>query len=408
MGFLCFASILEYMISTVMLGKLSHLEVVVLLSLLSLLFFVLSLILFVMNISKNRLVRNQILTGRKILLAEDDVISQRIWTSLLKENNVMTTLAVNGMEAVNYAKGNSFDLILMDIEMPILNGMEATREIRERMEEDKAYIPILALTAHSSQGEKAEALLEVGFDDILTKPINPKLFRSKLIYWLSHSGKKISSGSDRSYKFKAFSSVTNNSLNVKKGLGYTDNNEELYITLLKRFVTNYGSLEINGNTPFTHEIETLLHNLKGIAGSLGADSLRKATVALGESFSRKSWDRRSIEVFIKKHADTISDCEEILAEYWTKHGKSQVAQVLPLDELKSVEQLKEVLIHLRVALGQCDPIQCRNIVEEIEGLSHPGYSVHMFDSIFQKVAEYQYDVANQKVEKLIERIEMEE
>lgn len=233
------------------------------------------------------------------------------------------------------------------------------------------------------------------------------MLRSKLVYWLSHPRKKVSSAADKSYKAGSFSAVNQNTVNIKRGLGYTDNNEELYINLLKRFVTNYGSLGINSKTPLTHETETKLHNLKGIAGSLGAEALRKATITLETSFKKKIWDRRNLEVFIKRYADTISDCEEILAEYWEKEGRTQASPVLAVNDEMGSEQLKNTLIRLRDSLSQCDPIMCRQIVSEMEAMSHPGYTAHMFDSIFQKIFEYRYDDADKQVEKLIGRIEME-
>lgn len=109
----------------------------------------------------------------KVLIAEDNLVNQTLITNLVERLGHSTTLANNGLEAINYWKENEFDLILMDMQMPVMGGMEATKEIRKFEEEKKtAYkIPIYALTASAMLEEKEEAL-KSGLDGYLTKPIN--------------------------------------------------------------------------------------------------------------------------------------------------------------------------------------------------------------------------------------------
>ena len=117
----------------------------------------------------------------KILLAEDYKHSQIIVTRLLKKNSFENIVVVdNGQDAFNYAKEESFDLILMDMQMPIMNGFEATEQIRHL----PGYkdTPIIALTAFAMKGDR-EKCLEAGATDYIPKPIDSKEFIEKVKYY---------------------------------------------------------------------------------------------------------------------------------------------------------------------------------------------------------------------------------
>jgi CheY-like chemotaxis protein len=114
-------------------------------------------------------------------LAEDYKHSQIIVTRLLKKNNFENVIVVdNGEDALNYAKKETFDLILMDMQMPIMNGFEATESIR-RLEGYKDT-PIIALTAFAMKGDR-EKCLEAGATDYIPKPIDSKEFIEKVKYY---------------------------------------------------------------------------------------------------------------------------------------------------------------------------------------------------------------------------------
>ncbi len=107
----------------------------------------------------------------KLLLAEDNRVNQKVTSKLLERYQHHVTVANNGREAVYFAKRDTFDLILMDLQMPVLDGLEAAREIRAwQAKRGLAPVPIVALTAHALSGDR-ERCLEAGMDDHLTKPI---------------------------------------------------------------------------------------------------------------------------------------------------------------------------------------------------------------------------------------------
>ncbi len=106
-----------------------------------------------------------------VLLAEDNVVNQRVAAGLLERRGHRVVVAANGQEALEAMDREPFDLVLMDVQMPVMGGLEATRQIRERERATGGHIRIVAMTAHAMQGDR-ERCLAAGMDGYLTKPID--------------------------------------------------------------------------------------------------------------------------------------------------------------------------------------------------------------------------------------------
>ena len=109
----------------------------------------------------------------RVLVAEDNLVNQKLMIRVLEKRGYSVTVAENGLRAVEATKRQSFDLALMDIQMPDMGGFEATRIIRKREIVSGHHLPIIALTAHAMKGDR-ERCLDAGMDDYLSKPIQPK------------------------------------------------------------------------------------------------------------------------------------------------------------------------------------------------------------------------------------------
>jgi CheY-like chemotaxis protein len=116
-----------------------------------------------------------------VLVAEDNVINQKVAVRMLQRLGCEAEVAVNGREALAALESIPFDLILMDCQMPEMDGYQAATEIRRR-ESGPGRLPIIALTAHAIQGSR-EKCLEAGMDDYLSKPINPQTLSEMLRRW---------------------------------------------------------------------------------------------------------------------------------------------------------------------------------------------------------------------------------
>lgn len=124
--------------------------------------------------------------GKKVLLVEDNVLNQEIAQYMLEENGLEVTLAVNGKEALELFKESAphtFQLIFMDIMMPVLNGYEATRAIRGLERPDALSVPIIAMTANA-YAEDVRAATEAGMNEHIAKPLEPEVINRVLSRWL--------------------------------------------------------------------------------------------------------------------------------------------------------------------------------------------------------------------------------
>jgi two-component system sensor histidine kinase/response regulator len=106
----------------------------------------------------------------EILLVEDNPVNQRLALEILSRRGHRVTVADNGLQALERLTGRTFDVVLMDVQMPEMNGLEATRAIRDIECGTGRHVPIVAMTAHAMSGDR-ERCLEAGMDDYLTKPI---------------------------------------------------------------------------------------------------------------------------------------------------------------------------------------------------------------------------------------------
>lgn len=115
-------------------------------------------------------------TPMRVLLVEDSLINQRLLTAMLDLRHCIVTVAVNGQEALDRVAEEEFDVVLMDVEMPVMDGLTATRLIRDQEAGTTRHIPILAVTA----GVDRQTCLEAGMDEHLEKPPQQTSLKMKL------------------------------------------------------------------------------------------------------------------------------------------------------------------------------------------------------------------------------------
>ena len=108
----------------------------------------------------------------RILIVEDNIVNRKVAYFMLEKKGHAVTAVENGQEALTALENNIFDLILMDIQMPVMDGFKATEVIRKKEETTGEHMPIIAMTAHAMKGDR-ERCLDAGMDDYTTKPLNP-------------------------------------------------------------------------------------------------------------------------------------------------------------------------------------------------------------------------------------------
>ncbi|MFA6499879.1 MAG: PAS domain S-box protein, partial [Desulfurivibrionaceae bacterium] len=131
--------------------------------------------------------QRQQVKGARVLLVEDNEINQQVAREILERAGVVVEIADNGEAALTMVSQNEYDLVFMDIQMPGMDGLEATRRIRASGVERLITLPIVAMTAHAIKGDE-ELSLAAGMNDHVTKPIDPKILFATLVKWLPAKG----------------------------------------------------------------------------------------------------------------------------------------------------------------------------------------------------------------------------
>jgi CheY-like chemotaxis protein/HPt (histidine-containing phosphotransfer) domain-containing protein len=216
----------------------------------------------------------QKLQGGKILLVEDNLINQEIIIGLLDHSGIKIDIANNGKEAITLFKANHYEVILMDLQMPIMDGYEATRIIRV---EDKK-LPIIALTANAMREDVAKTHA-IGMNEHLNKPIDVEKLYKVLLKYLSKKTLEddpIIHKEEREINLKETPS-----LNIEIGLFYFANNKKLYFKILKSFAKDYKNLNLDNLS--TDDFKRATHSIKGLSANIGATTLNIISLELDES-----------------------------------------------------------------------------------------------------------------------------
>ncbi|MDH3877004.1 MAG: response regulator, partial [Desulfobacterales bacterium] len=248
--------------------------------------------------------------GARVLLVEDNEINQQVAKEILEGAGLNVSLANNGQEAVNAVKENNYDAVLMDVQMPVMDGYTATRKIRDweteargQKTEDRkegsalspqsSELPIIAMTAHAMAGDEDKSL-EAGMNGHVTKPIDPDQLFATLQKWIQPGEKraqvqKLEISTEVPEAVQAIPEEDElpeylPGFDLADGLKRLQGNKKLYRRLLLSFATDYGGaandIRIALEAKDFERSHSLVHNIKGLAGNLAATDLQTATVNL--------------------------------------------------------------------------------------------------------------------------------
>ena len=251
-------------------------------------------------------------TGTKVLLAEDNLVNSTLARKLLEKHGHTVVVAENGQEALEVLARETVDLVLMDVQMPVMDGLTAIAAIRKKEVGTEVHQPIIALTAHSMKGDR-EKCLAAGADDYLTKPIHPPALFAVLE---RIRAAKTAPRADPAAAATAKAKDTANSLDMAEALERVEGDNELLEEIARIFLEECAkslteirkALEI----PDANALEQLSHRLKGSSSNLGARSLAQSAAEL--EMMARAGDLRSARLqFNTVEAEARKLCSELEA-----------------------------------------------------------------------------------------------
>ena len=230
----------------------------------------------------------QSIAGARALLVEDNELNQEVACAFLKDAGLQVDVADNGAIAVDKVLHNPYDIVLMDMQMPVMDGITATRQIRQYPA--LARLPIVAMTANAMSSDR-QRCIDAGMNDYIAKPVDPQVLLSKLLQWI---GKGTAPTARLPDQAQEPAPVTEQlpTLDTRLGLQLSMGKAALYDSLLRKF--------LNAQTDALSQMQNCLsegrwddarrtiHTLKGVAAQIGALKVRTLAQQLEEALERQA------------------------------------------------------------------------------------------------------------------------
>jgi len=330
--------------------------------------------------------------GAKILLVEDNEINQQVAREILEGEGFWIDIANNGLEAVEQVKKTLYDLVLMDLQMPLMDGYTASREIRKSNETE---LPIIALSADAMSGTEKN-VLDAGMNDFITKPIDTEKLFMTLIKWIE-SGQR-EQFDQRSEDGNLTGIIKSTKLDVKEALLRMGNKTSCYLNILMKFANSYADFEkqIENNMDDQSTLVRIAHTLKGVAGNLGAVDLYERAMHIESSFIEGQFDYEEINSLYTELDETIAEALRIVNENTqTKQETSEITGDI---------DLFSILEKLTTQLADYDS-DAQETIEEFGESFDDGPIAMSINRIKCLVEEYEFEEALIVIEDLIVNID---
>jgi PAS domain S-box-containing protein len=329
--------------------------------------------------------------GATILLAEDNELNQDVAVGLLEDAGFKVEIANNGQEALDTLAKKAYDIVLMDMQMPVMDGVTATIEIRK----DGRFkaLPIVAMTANAMEQDKQKCLA-AGMDDYVAKPIDPdELFRA-LLKWIKPKQVAISDQTNIAIQATAEKQDVDlpiiDGLDVELGLRRVVGKVPFYLGMLRKYVINQQNTPVSLRAALDAEdratAERIAHTAKGVSGNIGARDIQGMAAEL-EQMLREGADRNAIEKKLAPFAEAQGALIKALKQALASEEEDKHADVeLDMAKVaKVVQKLAELLAE--------DDSEASDMLEENRDLLSFALGVESFAKIDSALKQYDLETA---------------
>ncbi|WP_440905078.1 response regulator [Catenovulum sp. SX2] len=323
------------------------------------------------------------LSNVSVLLVEDNKLNRQVAVGFLKEANVQIDIAENGIEAIDKVMRNNYDLVLMDIQMPEMDGLTATREIRSL---DKfKNLPIIAMTAHAMAGDSKKSL-NAGMNDHLTKPVDPDELYRVIYKWVDKAKVKPATSSEEATpELAELQSLS--LLNVAKALKQMQGRTSLYLDLIKTFVEENHStaseLELSSSSDDMEQLYLKVHSLKSNAAYVGAEELATTAAQLEQAITNK----QDHQMLLVKTCNKLTS----LLEQLTPFVQSFFKQEIDLGSFTQVE-VDEMLKNMTELLKESNA-EVEDFIPKLQQLQYHVENRNVIAELIQCIDDIEYDAA---------------
>jgi PAS domain S-box-containing protein len=316
-------------------------------------------------------------SGRQVLLVEDNEVNRELAEEMLRNFGLVVSTAENGAIAVERVRDGAFDLVLMDCQMPVMDGYEATRRIREDL--GRKNLPVIAMTANALAPDR-ERCLAAGMDDHVAKPIDVAHLQATLAHWLNGlPAQPIVAASSKP-------EAAAGELDEATAIARLGGNRQLYQRLLKRFGEDQADFPERLRAARTAHDDTqailLVHTLRGLAGNIGAGHLVSLAAELEHCLRQTPEDGNRIDGL---SARLLAALAAVLA---TTGGDAETAAAASPQTPLPAESLSQ----LRQLLADDDAAAVR-VFEDIEGALRQRLEAAVFDPLARAIATYDFETA---------------
>ncbi|MBF0212762.1 MAG: response regulator [Magnetococcales bacterium] len=336
------------------------------------------------------------LTGARLLLAEDNEINQQVARELLEQVGIEVVIVNNGQEAIDRARKERFDGILMDLQMPIMDGLTATRRIRQ--ERNAVNVPIIAMTANAMNGDR-EKCLDAGMNDHIAKPVDPDEMYATLARWLPIQSRSIPqpivlSPAERCLR-QLIPVPPLPGIDLAKGVRNLGGNTTLYRSVLLKFARNQGGACLKMEHYLASGdllgLEHIAHALKGVSATLGILKLAD----LADRIEKQTRFTEKLEELSELLVTTASELARIVSTIETTLAQQPIAIDREEDQTEIVIGLEELTLLFRKAVGRLVAFDSavERVVEEIKPLARNGRRQKRLESIQIAIGAYDFETS---------------
>jgi polar amino acid transport system substrate-binding protein len=334
-----------------------------------------------------------------VLLVEDNHINQQVARELIEGMGVTVDTAENGKFALEALNSKSYDLVLMDLQMPEMDGYEATQRIRAINDYDS--LPIIAMTAHAMASEREQCLAS-GMNEHIPKPIDPTHLNRVLSRWLkptNNQKRADAAKQDQVLKIDLPNSLPG--IDLKWGLERVGSNYRLYLNLIQQFVTSH----IQDNL-FLHQYlkngETdkairLIHTLDGVSGNIGAHTLSEASKHLHAAIQKGHLT--DIAGLTSTFDQAFEELIETLKNYLYSLENKRIFQSIASTDQTEALEIDTLLHALDVMLEEGDPDAKAHILKISSQITEPERQP-ILDQLKTQINDYDFDLARKTLAEL--------